>query len=568
MTVFTYSRVSAFNPNTSPVSLARSATGSIYDIGDFGFTTPLNLTLVATNTVTTTLISDASGMFPDFTLVDRTSVVFKSGAQIFVLTTTTPVPGPQGAASTVPGPPGPPTTDASLLAAGTVADARLPLRLQDEELSATILDRIEADAPKPPTLLHYDVFDRADGDLGTAPTGQAYITHYTNNQRPKIVNGQFISQPQDGTSVGSGYGAINFPVEPTSLIERALIFGSGSGQNSSASLVVGGRADGAPVTTVNEIIDRCVHLILTRTGISVQWRNSALGVPVSGPTFALSLPRNDGTEYEWKVERTASDTIRITDPVGGVHTVTDDRVDLLWGKSVYWQAVNQSQQLPTPGDETRITGLWTFAGEPGSVPQPEQMVRHPLNAKPLARAIKNTSGQPTTRMEVLSREHNTASGGLVDGRIQLTYFTPVDEFVVARVEAVCGATAVAGATLIRFGLYEVDKSDNLKLIAATPSDATLFAGTNAATSKSLGGDGVLPGTYRLKPGQRYAVGVLVVGSTNAGTIHGATVGSVLANLNPGRINGTVTGLTDLPATIATGTIGTSSLRPWFRFWAP
>ncbi|MDQ5862787.1 MAG: hypothetical protein M3536_11055 [Actinomycetota bacterium] len=139
MTVFTYSRIPAFNPNTSPVSVAKSATGSVYDIGDTGFTTPLNLTLVATNTVTITLISDVNGMFPDFTLVDRTSVVFKSGAEKMVLTTTTPVPGPTGPASTVPGPAGPATTDASLLTAGTVADARLPTRLSDASLSATYL---------------------------------------------------------------------------------------------------------------------------------------------------------------------------------------------------------------------------------------------------------------------------------------------------------------------------------------------------------------------------------------------------------------------------------------------
>ena len=138
-TAYAYSRIPAFNPNTSPVSVARSATGSVYDIGDTGFTTPLNLTLVATNTVTTTLISDANAMFPDFTLIDRTQCVFKSGSgsQVFVLTTTTPIPGPTGAASTVPGPAGPATTDASLLAAGTVADARLPSRLSTGELSAT-----------------------------------------------------------------------------------------------------------------------------------------------------------------------------------------------------------------------------------------------------------------------------------------------------------------------------------------------------------------------------------------------------------------------------------------------
>ena len=136
MTVYAFSRIPAFNPNTNPASVAKSATGSVYDLGDTGFLTPLNLTLVATNTVTTTLISDANGMFPDFTLVDRTQCAFKSGTQVFVLTTTTPIAGPTGPTSTVPGPPGPATTDASLLAAGTVADARLPTRLQDTALNS------------------------------------------------------------------------------------------------------------------------------------------------------------------------------------------------------------------------------------------------------------------------------------------------------------------------------------------------------------------------------------------------------------------------------------------------
>lgn len=154
MTVFTYSRVPAFNPNTSPVSVAKSASGSIYDLGDTGFTTPLNLTLVATDTVTITLISDINGMFPDFTVVDRTSVVFKSGAQVMVLTTTTPVPGPEGPASTVPGPPGPQTTDASILTAGTLADARLPSRLSDAALSATYVTYVDAATGLPLVAKH------------------------------------------------------------------------------------------------------------------------------------------------------------------------------------------------------------------------------------------------------------------------------------------------------------------------------------------------------------------------------------------------------------------------------
>jgi lysophospholipase L1-like esterase len=137
VTVYAFSRLPAFNPNTNPASVAKSATGSVYDIGDTGFLTPLNLTLVATNTVTTTLISDANGMFPDFTLVDRTQCAFKSGTQVFILTTTTPIPGPASTVAGPAGPAGPATTDASLMTAGTLADARLPATAQAATLSST-----------------------------------------------------------------------------------------------------------------------------------------------------------------------------------------------------------------------------------------------------------------------------------------------------------------------------------------------------------------------------------------------------------------------------------------------
>jgi len=115
-------------------------------------------------------------MFPDFTLDGRTQCAFKSGTQVFILTTTTPIAGPTGPTSTVPGPPGPATTDASLLAAGTVADARLPTRLQDAALGTT----------------YANAFNKADiGTDGLASMGQSN-THYGNG-----VDTARLDRPQD-----------------------------------------------------------------------------------------------------------------------------------------------------------------------------------------------------------------------------------------------------------------------------------------------------------------------------------------------------------------------------------
>lgn len=98
MTDYTYSRVAALNFSTTPVTVGRSATGSVYAVGDTTFTTPLNVTTVVGGVTGTSISSDANGFFPDFTVANRTSVVFKQAGTSFtsVLTTTDPVPGPQG----------------------------------------------------------------------------------------------------------------------------------------------------------------------------------------------------------------------------------------------------------------------------------------------------------------------------------------------------------------------------------------------------------------------------------------------------------------------------------------
>lgn len=116
MVAYTYSKLPTANFNTTPPSIARSATGSVYDIGDTGYTTPLDITLVIGGSVVTTISSDSLGFLPDFTILDRKSCVWKQNGASFatVLTTTDPVPGPAGAQ----GPAGPaaPSGQAAALA--------------------------------------------------------------------------------------------------------------------------------------------------------------------------------------------------------------------------------------------------------------------------------------------------------------------------------------------------------------------------------------------------------------------------------------------------------------------
>lgn len=111
LTNYTFSKTPTINFNTVPPSIARSATGSVYAVGDTGYTTPLNMTMVIGGAVVTTISSDALGLLPDFTLLDRTTCVWKQTGSSFatVLTTSDPIPGPPGP-NTVP-------TDAAIAAA-------------------------------------------------------------------------------------------------------------------------------------------------------------------------------------------------------------------------------------------------------------------------------------------------------------------------------------------------------------------------------------------------------------------------------------------------------------------
>lgn len=97
-TNFTYSKLPTANFNTTPASIARSATGSVYAVGDTTFTTPLNMTLVVGGAVVTAISSDALGILPDFTLLDRVSCVWKQSGTSFAtaLTTSDPISGPTG----------------------------------------------------------------------------------------------------------------------------------------------------------------------------------------------------------------------------------------------------------------------------------------------------------------------------------------------------------------------------------------------------------------------------------------------------------------------------------------
>jgi hypothetical protein len=134
-----------------------------------------------------------------------------------------------------------------------------------------------------------------------------------------------------------------------------------------------------------------------------------------------------------------------------------------------------------------------------------------------------------------------------NGNCRFTYFTAKKTETITQVRVPSGSTAAVGATLCRVGIYSVDGSGNLTLIASTPNDTTLWIATNTGYTKSLSA------SFSKVRGTRYAVGIIVVGSSTAPQFNGIGA-SADVGIAP-RIAGVVGSLSDLPSSQTAGSIG-------------
>lgn len=152
----------------------------------------------------------------------------------------------------------------------------------------------------------------------------------------------------------------------------------------------------------------------------------------------------------------------------------------------------------------------------------------------------------TNGEEILPRLTTTGAQQLVSGTLHLTYFTARKTETINTVRMLSDATAAAGTTLARMGIYSVDGGGNLTLVASTANDLALFDDVYSPYPKALSA------AFAKAKGQRYAFGVLVVGTTMP-IITGLTISGADASLPP-RLNGLMAGQADLPANIAAGAV--------------
>ena len=157
------------------------------------------------------------------------------------------------------------------------------------------------------------------------------------------------------------------------------------------------------------------------------------------------------------------------------------------------------------------------------------------------------------------RHISTTAASVGNSTLRLTYFTARKTETITTVLTTTGtAGTTSGATLARIGIYSVDGSGNLTLVASTANDTTLWVASNTAYTRSLSA------SWSKVKGTRYALALLAVGGSTGLTFVGTAGGSAINAIAP-RLSGLVASQTDLPSTIAVGSVTDASFTHFALF---
>lgn len=140
------------------------------------------------------------------------------------------------------------------------------------------------------------------------------------------------------------------------------------------------------------------------------------------------------------------------------------------------------------------------------------------------------------------------------GTMDLAYFTARYSGTRSQVAAYTATSASAALTLAKMGIYSVDGSGNLTLIASTANETSAFAASGTRYLLDL------LASVALVKGQRYAIGHLIVGTTmgnRAGmAFPTSALGGAFGPVN--RPSARLTGQTDLPGSVAVGSLANTT----------
>lgn len=149
-----------------------------------------------------------------------------------------------------------------------------------------------------------------------------------------------------------------------------------------------------------------------------------------------------------------------------------------------------------------------------------------------------------------------ASVSLASGTIRFAYFTARKTEAVANLATMTASTAAAGLTLARMGLYEVDATGNLTLIASTANDTALWAGTGIRYQRPTTAT-----AYKVR-GRRYAFATLIVGTVGPALASTAVIGSGTEYATDPLSGSLLSGQTDLPATVLSTAVTSNGIKTY------
>jgi hypothetical protein len=175
---------------------------------------------------------------------------------------------------------------------------------------------------------------------------------------------------------------------------------------------------------------------------------------------------------------------------------------------------------------------------------------------------------PATAIDWLPRGHGTIGlTNATSGMLALAFFTAPYSITATTLTFVNAATATASLSLCRFALFTVSEtitdsvtatSPSITMVARTASDTTIGNVANTIYSRTFATAGGYPASYNIVGGTRYAVGLLIVGTTPGSWQAGTVTAGIYMRLPP-MAAGAVTGLSEIPTSATSVSLGNFTL---------
>lgn len=212
--------------------------------------------------------------------------------------------------------------------------------------------------------------------------------------------------------------------------------------------------------------------------------------------------------------------------------------------------------------QTLLTAAGTAYQKPGGgVPKSDlsAAVQSSLDSADLSALHTFADGTDGT----MGRNDPTGTSSLSgSGQVKLTYFTARQSGTYTKIRTI-GVSAGSGGTvtLAKMAIYSIAGNGDLTLLAVTANDTTLWAAANTAYERAT------TASFNLVKGTRYAFAAVQIGNTSmpalsGKSISGSSAGQAELGATP-RLAGNVSGQTDIPNSIAAGSISNAGSVQYF-----